>query len=118
MAEQVKKEVGKVDILVNNAGIVSGMLGLQRSNSGTKLGQKFSSLIFTVTSTNRFFSAPPPPLRKTVLKLVCNVKIVYGHLKSANSQDYARKPQRNCTFTNLASGAAEHTLCVSAQLYR
>jgi NAD(P)-dependent dehydrogenase (short-subunit alcohol dehydrogenase family) len=27
VAEQVKKEVGKVDILVNNAGIVSGKLG-------------------------------------------------------------------------------------------
>jgi NAD(P)-dependent dehydrogenase (short-subunit alcohol dehydrogenase family) len=28
VAEQVKKEVGKVDILVNNAGIVSGKLGI------------------------------------------------------------------------------------------
>jgi NADP-dependent 3-hydroxy acid dehydrogenase YdfG len=40
VAEQVKKEVGKVDILVNNAGIVSGKLGLQRPKSWTKLGQK------------------------------------------------------------------------------
>jgi hypothetical protein len=35
---------------------------------------------------------------------VCYVNIVYGNLKSENSQDYAQKPQRNCTFMNLASG--------------
>jgi hypothetical protein len=28
----------------------------------------------------------------------------YGNLKSENSQDYAQKPQRNCTFMNSASG--------------
>jgi hypothetical protein len=38
------------------------------------------------------------------LKLVCNVNIVYGDLKSENSQDYAHKPQRNCMFMNSASG--------------
>ncbi len=40
------------------------------------------------------------------MKLVCNVNIVYGHLKSENSQDYAQKPQRNCncTFISSASG--------------
>jgi hypothetical protein len=27
------------------------------------------------------------------LKLVCTVNIVYGNLKSKNSQDYAQKPQ-------------------------
>jgi hypothetical protein len=37
----------------------------------------------------------PPPLRKSGLKLVCNVNIVYGNLKSENAQDYAQKPQRN-----------------------
>jgi hypothetical protein len=38
------------------------------------------------------------------LKMACNVNIVYGNLKSENSQDYAKKPQRNCTFMNSASG--------------
>ncbi len=33
-----------------------------------------------------------------------NVNIVYGNLKSENSQDNAQKPQRNCMFMNLASG--------------
>ncbi len=37
------------------------------------------------------------------MKLVCNVNIVYGNLKSENSQDYAQKPQRNCMFMNSAS---------------
>ncbi len=37
------------------------------------------------------------------LKLVCNVNIVYGNLKSENSQDYAQKPQRICTFMNSVS---------------
>ncbi len=45
---------------------------------------------------------PPPP--KNGLKLVCNVNIVYGNLKSENSEDYAQKPQRNCVFTNSATG--------------
>ncbi len=47
---------------------------------------------------------PPPPMRKSGLKLVCNVIIVYGNPKSENSQDYAQKPQRKCTFTNSPSG--------------
>ncbi len=56
--------------------------------------QEFSSLLFTVTSTNR--SNPPPPFEQSGLKLVCYVNIVYGNLKSKNSQ-------RNCTFMNSAS---------------
>ncbi len=59
----------------------------------------FSSLLFTVPST------PPPPFTpppsKSGLKLICNENIVYG--KSENSQNYTHKPQRNCTFINLAS---------------
>jgi hypothetical protein len=43
------------------------------------------------------------------LKLVCNVNIIYGNLKSENSQDYAQKPQRSCTFMNSASGCV-HSL--------
>jgi hypothetical protein len=35
----------------------------------------------------------PLPLGKSGLKSVCNVNIVYGNLRSKNSQDYARKPQ-------------------------
>ncbi len=31
------------------------------------------------------------------------VNIVSGNLKSENSQDYAQKPQQNCTFMNSAS---------------
>jgi hypothetical protein len=38
------------------------------------------------------FTPPsPPPPNKSGLKLVCNVKNVYGNLKSENSQDYAQK---------------------------
>ncbi len=42
-------------------------------------------------------------MSKSGLKLVCNVNIVNGNLKSKNSQDYAQKPQQNCTFMNSAS---------------
>jgi hypothetical protein len=45
---------------------------------------------------------PPPALSNSGLKLVCNVNIVYGNLKSENSEDYAQK--RNCTFMNSAAG--------------
>ncbi len=50
---------------------------------------------------NRFYSSSPPP-QKSGLKLVCSVNIVYGNLKSENSQDYAQKSQRNFTFMKLA----------------
>jgi hypothetical protein len=46
--------------------------------------------------------APPPPSKKG-LEMVCNVNIAYGNLKSENSDDYAQKPQRSCTFMNSAS---------------
>ncbi len=57
------------------------------------------------TKVCRFFSpcysqSSLPLLSKSGLKRVCTVNIV---LKSENSQDYAQKPQRNCTFMNLAS---------------
>ncbi len=32
------------------------------------------------------------------------LRILYGHLKSENSQDYAQKPDWNCMFMNSASG--------------
>ncbi len=49
----------------------------------------------------RILPPPPPPSRsKSCLKLVCNVNIVNGNLKSENSHDNAQKPQRNCKFMN------------------
>jgi hypothetical protein len=52
------------------------------------------------------FNPPPPfpPPEQSGLKLVCTVNIVYGNLKSENSQDKSQKPpQQNCTFMNSAS---------------
>ncbi len=72
-------------------------------NRGRILGRNWdkvvrvSSLLFKVTSTNGFYSPSPPSLSKSGLKMVCNVNIVYGNLKS-------EKPQRNCTFMNSSSG--------------
>ncbi len=43
-------------------------------------------------------------LSKNGIKLVCNLNIVYGNLKSENSQDYAQKQQRNCPFMHWALG--------------
>jgi hypothetical protein len=62
----------------------------------TTLVQYSSSLLFTVTFT-------PTPLLQNWFETGCKVNIVYGNLKSENSQDYAQKPQRNSTFINLAS---------------
>ncbi len=39
-----------------------------------------------------FTTLPPPLLSKSRLKLICDINIVYGNLKSENSQDYAQKP--------------------------
>jgi hypothetical protein len=61
-----------------------------------------------LTSTNGFYSSPPP-LSKSGLKLVCKANIVYGNLKFENSQDYAQKPQQNCTVINSASALVQLT---------
>ncbi len=75
------------------------------------------SLLFTVYATpllTDFIPPPPHPPSKSGLKLVCNVNIVLGNLKSDNSQDYAQKPQQNCTFMNSASGV-DRTLGLSQE---
>jgi hypothetical protein len=36
-----------------------------------------------------------------------SIRSPYRNLKSENSQEYAQKPQRNCTFINSASGRFE-----------
>ncbi len=72
-----------------------------RPNSWTWLGQK--SFPFCYSQWALLTDLPPPPLEQSGLKLVWNVNIVYGNLKSENSQNYAQKPQRNCTFMNSVS---------------
>ncbi len=80
---------------------------------GKKIFLENSSFFFTLISNNVFYPPPPPPPRQSGLKLVCNVNIVYGNLKSENSQDYAKKPQRNCTFMNSASALTTLTITIS-----
>ncbi len=92
------------------------ILNNQRPNSWKKSRQKtseFSSLLLTVTSTDLpldfYFFKLTQPL--TVSKVCYCVKEKggyglrnpYRNLKSENSQDYAQKPERNCTFMNSAS---------------
>jgi hypothetical protein len=77
---------------------------LQRTNSWKKWGQKyweFSSLLFTVTPTNGFYS--PSPLSKCGSKRVCNVNKVYGTSSLKTLKIMAQKSQRNCTLMNSAS---------------
>jgi hypothetical protein len=69
------------------------------------------SLAFLFNPRKSFQSFPPCysqspllPLEQKWVETVFNVNIVNGNHKSDNSQDYAQKPQRNCTFMNLASG--------------
>jgi hypothetical protein len=72
--------------------------------------KEFSSLLFTVTSTNGFYSPPPHPAwAKVVWNWFVIVNIVYGYLKSENFQGYAQKPQGNCLFMNLASVVEQKT---------
>jgi hypothetical protein len=71
----------------------------------TQKAEEVSSLIAIHSHLYKLIlSPPPPPPSKSGLKLVCNVNIVHRYLKSENFQDYAQKPQRNCTFMNTASG--------------
>ncbi len=48
------------------------------------------------------------PLSKSGLKLVCNVNIAYGNLRTLKSMP--RKSQRNCKFMNSASGSVTDVL--------
>jgi hypothetical protein len=90
-------EVSTAEIQLNSRSTEAKFLDV----IGTKKSHEFSSLLFTVTSTTDF---TPLPLSESCLKLACNLNTVYGNLKSENSQDYAQKRQRNCTFMNSASG--------------
>jgi hypothetical protein len=88
----------------------------------TEKSYEFSSLLFTVTSTalprefyffkltQRLMLSYSILQRRKDENLIENhtpspygLRNPYKNLKSENSQDYAQKPQRNCTFMNLAS---------------
>ncbi len=63
----------------------------------------FFLLAFQSPLLTDFNPPPPPPWLKVFWNWFCNVSFVFWNLKSENSQDYAQKPQQNCTFMNLAS---------------
>ncbi len=94
-----------------------------RPNSWTKSRQKFSFLLFTVTSLQpcldisissnslNLLTVATVQLLYTVrgkggkpdrkpYPLPYSLRNPYRNLKSENSQDYAQNPQRNCTFMN------------------
>jgi hypothetical protein len=50
------------------------------------------------------------PVRKPY-PLPYGLRNPYGNLKPENSQDYAQKPQRNCTIMNSASGSKYPSCC-------
>ncbi len=56
----------------------------------------YSQLVYTVKENGGKADREPHPLPPSL-------RNPYRNLKSENSQDYAQKPQRNCTFMNLAS---------------
>ncbi len=58
----------------------------------------YSVLLYTVKEKGG------KPDRKPPHPFLYGLRNPYGNLKSENSPDYARKPQRNCTFMNTASG--------------
>ncbi len=71
---------------------------LRRSVIGTKVFR-----IFLLAHSHIYYDFTSLPFEQSGSKLVCNVNILYGNLKSENCQDNAQKSQRNCTFMNSAS---------------
>ncbi len=67
-----------------------------------------------VIGTKVFCPPPPPPQSKSGSKIVCNVNIVYGNLKSENSQIMPRNLNEivNCKFMNSASELARAQRCL------
>ncbi len=59
---------------------------------GTKVQRVFLLAIYSCLLTD--FIPLPPSLEQKRFETLCNVNIVYGNLKSENSQNYAQKPQR------------------------
>ena len=49
---------------------------------------------------------------RRLLQFLYSLRNPYRNLKSENSQDYAQKPQRNCTFMNSASVALTEVLYI------
>jgi hypothetical protein len=64
----------------------------RNSDKSIKSFPPCSSLLLLLTD--------PPPEQKS-FETGCNVNII--NLKSENSQDYAQKPQGNCSFMNSSS---------------
>ncbi len=69
---------------------------------------------YSQSSLLKKFTPPPPPPAKVGWNWFFDVNIVYGKLKSENSQDYAQQPQRNCTFMNSASVPADSQTLLEA----
>jgi len=86
-------------------GILNIVLGCSR-NYGT-IGYRIKASIYrTIRYRTQKKTIGCPPL------LVCNVNILYGNLKSENSQDCAQNPQQNCMFMNSTSDDIEKLYCV------
>ena len=84
-----------IGIIFNKEDIPTGSLLFLLVSRGRILGRNWDK---SLKSFLPCYSQSPlltPPLSKSGLKLVCNVNIVHGNLTSANSQEYAQKPQRN-----------------------
>jgi len=72
-----------------------------RPNSWTWLGQK--NFPFCYSQSALLTDLPPPPLEQKWFETGLQCKHRVRKLKSENCQNYAQKPQRNCTFMNSAS---------------
>ncbi len=75
------------------------MLSYPRSRSRI-LGRNWDKICYSQSPLLRILPPPPRPGTKLVLNWFFNINIVYGNIKSKNSQDYAQIPQRNCMFMN------------------
>jgi hypothetical protein len=65
---------------------------------GRNWDKSFNSFPLTI------HSPPLSPEKKKWFDTGLKCNIVYGNIKSENTQDYGQKrPQRDCTFMNLAS---------------
>ncbi len=119
----------------SNIAFVSVTPAVEKSPSGRILGRnpdkrKFSSLLFTITSTalpwDFYFFKPTQPLTVSVKEkgvksdrkpypLPYGLRNPYRNIKPGNSKHNAQKPQWNCTFMNSAQVCitTEETLFLS-----
>jgi hypothetical protein len=95
--DAIQKKVLRVFLLANHSHLYSFAVRFLLLQTQATFYSFYSVSLYTVKDKGGKPDRKPYPLPY-------GLRNPYRNLKSENSQDYARKPRRSCTFMNSASG--------------